>query len=176
MEEMKDVAVLDNEIEAGLLESILDARGIPHMVASYYDAAYDGVFQVQKGWGCVRAGEADAAQVLVILEEIRERARNAPTDTPLEEDAEVDEAADERPLDYDADKVDEMTLALLYLTTFDEGHGARAWKGMDWGALSRLHDKGYIDNPRSKAKSVTLSPEGARLSEELFDKHFGLRG
>jgi len=175
MEEMKDVAVLENEIEAGLLESILDARGIPHMVASYYDTALDGLFQVQKGWGCVRAAEADAAQVVAILDEIRERARNAPETTP-EEDADADEAPDEPPLDYDADKVDEMTLALLYLTTFDEGYGPRAWKGMDWGALSRLHEKGHIDNPRSKAKSVMLTPEGARLSEELFDKHFGLRG
>ena len=175
MEEMKDVAVLENEIEAGLLESILEARGIPHMMASYYDAAYDGLFQVQKGWGCVRAAEADLAQVLAILDEIRERARNAAETTP-EEEADADEAPDEPPLDYDADEVDEMTLALLYLTTFDEGHGPRAWKGMDWGALSRLHEKGYIDNPRSKAKSVMLTPEGARLSEELFDKHFGLRG
>lgn len=165
MADMKDVAVLENEVEAGLLESILEARGIPHMMASYYDAAYDGVFQVQKGWGCVRAAEADATQVMAILEEIREHARNA----------DADDAPDEPPLHYDADKVDEMTLALLYLTTFDEGHGPRAWKGMDWGALSRLHEKGYIDNPRSKAKSVMLSPEGASLSQELFGKHFGLR-
>jgi len=175
MEEMKNVAVLDNEIEAGLLESILEERGIPHMMASYYDAAYDGVFQVQKGWGCVRAAETEAAQVVAILEEIRERARNA-ADTPPEQDAQPDEAPDGPPLDYDADKVDDMALALLYLTTFDEPLGPRAWKGIDWGALRRLHEKGYIDNPSSKAKSVALSPDGAKLSEELFKKHFGLPG
>jgi len=48
------------------------------------------------------------------------------------------------------------------------------WKGMDWDAMDRLHDKGYIGNPKTKAKSVTLTEKGERLSEELFKKHFGL--
>ena len=45
---------------------------------------------------------------------------------------------------------------------------------MDWDAMDRLHDKGYIGNPKSKAKSVTLTEEGEKLSEEFFKKHFGL--
>ena len=33
-------------------------------------------------------------------------------------------------MEYDKDKVDEMALALLYLTTFEEkGYGFRAWIG-----------------------------------------------
>jgi len=77
-------------------------------------------------------------------------------------------------MEYDKDKVDEMILALLYLTTFKDGIAFRAWKGLDWDSLDRLHEKGYISNPKSKGKSVTLSEEGAKLSEELFKKHFGL--
>ena len=73
-------------------------------------------------------------------------------------------------MEYDKDKVDEIVLALLYLTTHEQG--TRAWKGMDWEAMNRLHEKGYIGNPISKAKSVLLTKEGARLSEELFKKHF----
>lgn len=74
-------------------------------------------------------------------------------------------------MEYDKDKVDETVLALLSLTTHDQG--TRAWKGLDWDAMERLHDKGYIGNPKTKAKSVTLTEEGERLSEELFKKHFG---
>jgi hypothetical protein len=74
---------------------------------------------------------------------------------------------------YDEEKVDEMVLALLYLTTFRDKLEVRAWKGLDWDSLNRLHEKGYISDPRSKAKSVMLSQEGARLSEGLFRKHFG---
>jgi hypothetical protein len=77
-------------------------------------------------------------------------------------------------MDYDKDKVDEMTLALLYLTSFEYGGATRAWKGMDWETLGRLHEKGYIGYPKSKAKSVVLSEEGFKRSEQLFEKHFGL--
>jgi hypothetical protein len=65
-----------------------------------------------------------------------------------------------------------MVLALLYLTTFKDKHGFRAWKGLDWDVLDRLHEKGYISNARGKGKSVALGEEGAKISEQLFKKHF----
>ena len=46
---------LKNEVEARLLESVLAERDIPHFVKSYHDAAYDGLFQQQLGWGHVEA-------------------------------------------------------------------------------------------------------------------------
>jgi hypothetical protein len=77
-------------------------------------------------------------------------------------------------MDYDKDKVDELTLALLYLVMHDESEGvARAWKGFDWDTMNRLHEKGYIGNPTGKAKSVVMTPEGSRKAKELFEKHFG---
>jgi hypothetical protein len=72
--------------------------------------------------------------------------------------------------DYDHEKVDEVTLALMYLTLHDYYH---AWKGFDWETLDRLQEKGLIDNPRSKAKSVVLTKEGLERSENLFNKYFG---
>ena len=78
-------------------------------------------------------------------------------------------------MDYDKDKVDEMALALLYLTSFSDQYGTRAWKGMAWEVMDRLYEKGYISDPKGKAKSVMLSEEGAKLSEDLFIKYFGLK-
>jgi len=77
-------------------------------------------------------------------------------------------------MDYNEDKIDEYTLALLYLVTHErhEGLGARAWKGFDWETLNRLHKKGYITNPVVTAKSVTMTEEGFRKSQELFKRHF----
>lgn len=77
-------------------------------------------------------------------------------------------------MEYNKDKVDEITLALLYLVMTKDREGSRAWKGFDWETMDRLHEKGYISNPKSKAKSVAMSDEGARLAEELFKKHFSL--
>lgn len=75
-------------------------------------------------------------------------------------------------MEYDRDKVDDMMLALLFLTTFEDGPVLRAWKGMDWDVSDRLHEKGYIANPKGKTKSVVLTEEGAKRSRELFEKHF----
>jgi hypothetical protein len=55
MDEYKKMVVLDNEIEAQLMDSILTERNIPHRMKSYHDSAYDGIFQAQKGWGHIEA-------------------------------------------------------------------------------------------------------------------------
>jgi len=74
---------------------------------------------------------------------------------------------------FDKDKVDACTLALLYLVMHNEDtDGVRAWKGFDWETMNRLHDKGYIDNPVGKSKSVYIFPEGVKKAKELFHHYF----
>ena len=68
-------------------------------------------------------------------------------------------------MEIDEHKVDDAVLALLRLTLHD---GQRAWKGFDWNVLDRLHRKGMILDPVGKAKSVVLTDEGLRRSEELL--------
>jgi hypothetical protein len=78
-------------------------------------------------------------------------------------------------MNYDKDKVDEFTLALMFLGVHDEGlWGARSWKGFDWDSLSRLHEKGFISDPVGKAKSVVLTQEGLERSRQLFQDLFGI--
>lgn len=73
-----------------------------------------------------------------------------------------------------ADKIDDCTLALLYLVTWErqKGLGARAWKSFDWNTLDRLYQKGHISNPKGKSKSVVMTEEGFARAEELFHKFF----
>jgi hypothetical protein len=68
-----------------------------------------------------------------------------------------------------ADKIDDAALALLYLTLHDD---CRAWKGFDWEVLGRLHDKGMIDNPVGKVKSVVFTQEGLERAKTLFEAMF----
>lgn len=75
--------------------------------------------------------------------------------------------------DFDERKVDDAVLALLYLTTVRQKLGARAGKNHNWDSLDRLHEKGCISNPKSKAKSVVMTQEGLRRSAQLFRKTFG---
>jgi hypothetical protein len=67
------------------------------------------------------------------------------------------------------DKIDDTVLALLYFTLHD---GYRAWKGFDWDVLDRLYQKGMIDNPASKAKSVVFTDEGLERARQLFETMF----
>lgn len=76
------------------------------------------------------------------------------------------------PQDVDRDKLAEAALAILGLTAFRDGGVVRAWKGLDWDLLAILHERGWISDPRGKAKSVVLSDEGARLADELLLRHF----
>lgn len=74
-------------------------------------------------------------------------------------------------MNINTDAIDEVSLALLYLTLHDH---YRAWKGFDWDVLNRLYDKGFICDPVNKTKSVVLTEEGLRESENLFRRYFVL--
>jgi hypothetical protein len=78
-------------------------------------------------------------------------------------------------MDIDEAKLEETVLALLYLTSFGKKSELRAWKGHDWSVMNSLHEKGYISNPATKAKSVLFTEEGAKRSKELFEKHFAVK-
>jgi hypothetical protein len=82
----------------------------------------------------------------------------------------------EVPNGYRCRKLEHAVLALLYLNSFDDkSGGTRAWKAFPWSVMDQLHEKGYISDPTTKNKSVWLSEEGARLSEELCEKLFAVK-
>jgi len=73
------------------------------------------------------------------------------------------------PENLDHERLAEVSLALLSLTLHDYG---RVWKSLDYDLMELLHAKGWISDPRSKAKSVFLSEEGERLAATFLKKHF----
>ena len=71
--------------------------------------------------------------------------------------------------DIDWEKVDEVALALLCLTLGNDG---RAWKGLAWEVMNRLHDKRWILDPKNKAKSVVVTEQGEAKADEFLRKYF----
>jgi hypothetical protein len=51
------ILVFNNEFEAKLLEGLLNENGIPHIIRSYHDSAYDGLWQTKTAWGHIEAPE-----------------------------------------------------------------------------------------------------------------------
>lgn len=70
MEDLERIAGLDDPLQGNLLESILNEQGIPHIVQSFHDSALDGMFQIQKGWGCVMAPPEHRDAILAIIDEM----------------------------------------------------------------------------------------------------------
>jgi len=72
-----EVSVLENIIEAQVIESILTEQNIPHRIRSYHDTAYDGLFQFQKGWGQLCAPHTCKQEIIDILNDIRSQNNKA---------------------------------------------------------------------------------------------------
>src|ERR1035438_3008595 len=77
-ERFEKIAVLDNEVQAELIDGVLSDRNIPHIMQTYHDSALDGLFQGGKGWGVILAHESSRGEIVAALAEIR---RQAPAHT-----------------------------------------------------------------------------------------------
>jgi hypothetical protein len=68
-------------------------------------------------------------------------------------------------MQYDDARVVQAVLAVLQLTAHKDGPVVRAWKGIDFAVMERLHELGYIEDPRNKYKSVVFTDAGAEAAE-----------
>jgi hypothetical protein len=74
MDKLEKIVVLDSEVQAELADSVLSERGIPHLMRSYHDSAYDGIFQTRGGWGHIEAPQSFREEILAVIEDIKRRA------------------------------------------------------------------------------------------------------
>ena len=65
------IVVLENTVEAQIIQSLLEQYGIPHRLKSYHDTAYDGLFQFQRGWGELLAPESRRQEILEMIQSLR---------------------------------------------------------------------------------------------------------
>jgi hypothetical protein len=84
MEKLEKIAVLDSEVQAELVDSVLSERGIPHLMQTYHDSALDGIYQARSGWGHIEAPLASKAEILAVIEELKQQASSntAPEEPP----------------------------------------------------------------------------------------------
>ena len=77
------------------------------------------------------------------------------------------------------EQIDELTLLLLYLTSFEEKTvlgetTARSWKGYPFETLDNLTNKDLLFSS-NKSKSVYLTENGMKLAKKLMEKYNYLR-
>lgn len=74
MDKLEKIAVLESEVQAELVDSVLEQRDIPHLMRSYHDSAYDGIFQMHAGWGQIEAPAAFRDEILAVIEDVKQQA------------------------------------------------------------------------------------------------------
>lgn len=74
-------------------------------------------------------------------------------------------------MDYNDKLIEDTVLALLALYSFN---GGQAWKRFDFEIMNRLHEQGMISQPRGRAESVRLSPEGLERGQQIAGRLFGI--
>lgn len=70
MDVTETILTLETEVQARLLDAILTDLAIPHVMRSYGDSAYNGVFQRQKGWGVVEAPARCREEILAVFKDL----------------------------------------------------------------------------------------------------------
>jgi len=64
------ILTFSNEFEAMLLDGLLTEKNIPHIIRSYHDSAYDGLWQTQTSWGHLEAPEEYNDEILEIFNQM----------------------------------------------------------------------------------------------------------
>jgi hypothetical protein len=77
MEKLEKIAVLDSEVQAELVDSVLSERGIPHLMQSHHDSALVWYNQTRSGWGHIEASGDSRDEILAVIEELKRQASSA---------------------------------------------------------------------------------------------------
>jgi len=62
---------IENRFEGDRISQALQEAGIPFLIKSFLDTAYDGLYIPQKGWGTVRVPEENKEEAEKLISEVK---------------------------------------------------------------------------------------------------------
>jgi hypothetical protein len=62
---------IENRFEGDRITQALQEAGIPFLIKSFHDTAYNGLYIPQKGWGTVRVPEKNKEEAEKLISEIK---------------------------------------------------------------------------------------------------------
>lgn len=72
MERAEKILTLNSEMEAQVLENILNEQDIPHIIKNHHDTVYNGIYQMSSGWGHLEALPEDTEKIKAIYNDMLE--------------------------------------------------------------------------------------------------------
>ena len=85
MERWVKAGIIENRFEGDRISQALNQAGIPFLVKSFLDTAYDGLYLPQKGWGAVIVPERfreEAEKLIFEVKEIFKKGEENETEQP----------------------------------------------------------------------------------------------
>ena len=71
MDKWVKAGTIENRFEGDRISQTLQEAGIPFLIKSFLDTAYDGLYIPQKGWGSVMVSENHKEEAERIISEIK---------------------------------------------------------------------------------------------------------
>jgi len=65
------VGTVENRFEGDRISQALQKAGIPFLIKSFLDTAYDGLYIPQKGWGVVMVPEKKSEEAKGLISEVK---------------------------------------------------------------------------------------------------------
>jgi hypothetical protein len=65
------VGTVENRFEGDRISQTLQEAGIPFLIKSFLDTAYDGLYIPQKGWGVVMVPEKNSEEAETLISEVK---------------------------------------------------------------------------------------------------------
>lgn len=75
-------------------------------------------------------------------------------------------------MEYDLARIDEAALALLGAFAQTDRGTHWVWKGMDFEVTNRLYERGLIESPHNKNKSIVFTDDGIAQARAAADRLF----
>jgi hypothetical protein len=71
MDQWVKVGTVENRFEGDRISQALQEAGIPFLIKSFLDTAYDGLYIPQKGWGVVMVPEKNREEAKRLISEVK---------------------------------------------------------------------------------------------------------
>jgi hypothetical protein len=71
MDQWVKVGTVENRFEGDRISQALQEAGIPFLIKSFLDTAYDGLYIPQKGWGVVMVPEKNKEEAKRLISEVK---------------------------------------------------------------------------------------------------------
>ncbi len=71
LERWVKVGTVENRFEGDRISQVLHEAGIPFLIKSFLDTAYDGLYIPQKGWGIVMVSKKQKEEAAALISEVK---------------------------------------------------------------------------------------------------------